>query len=146
MADTTQQTVSEAHEPAPHAYDAPGLSPRAFLLAIMRDRDAAIRDRVRAASTLLRLFGNDGFGPPRLTIVIGGIPVQEDHSYPLDGKNRAQQSFSSSASHSSTAHDGHTLPLILRRSLRTSILATFLNRPFVSNAVTLCLSPVSKPL
>jgi hypothetical protein len=111
--ESTRQKKSEAkadvhHSSHDHTYDAPGISPREFLIRVMRDHNASIRDRMKAASTLLRLFGNDGFGRPRLTIVIGGIPDQEDHSYPSGGKNSDQQSFSASASHSSTAHDGHT--------------------------------------
>jgi hypothetical protein len=88
----TRQTKSEIHEPSHrHAYDAPGLSPREFLLRVMRDKDTPVRTRMKAASELLRLFGNDGFGSPRLTIVIGGIPDQDSVTRDPDGINRNQQ-------------------------------------------------------
>jgi len=69
------QSPSEAQDPEPtaHAYDAPGLSPKQFLLRVMHAPDAAIRDRVRAASELLRLYPHD-WDPPRLKYIIGGIP------------------------------------------------------------------------
>ena len=69
------QSPSEALGPSPthHSYDAPGLTPRAFLLAVMHDRHAPIRDRIKAASTLLRLYPHD-WDPPAFTYRIGGIP------------------------------------------------------------------------
>jgi len=68
------QSPSEALGPSPthHSYDAPGLTPRAFLLAVMHDRHAPIRDRIKAASTLLRLYPHD-WDPPAFTYRIGGI-------------------------------------------------------------------------
>jgi hypothetical protein len=75
------QSPSEAREPEPqvcgtaHAYDAPHIGPRAFLLAVMHDRHAPIRDRIKAASTLLRLFPYD-WDAPRLKYIIGGIPSE----------------------------------------------------------------------
>jgi len=70
------QSPSEALGPSPthHSYDAPGLTPRAFLLAVMHDRHAPIRDRIKAASTLLRLYPHD-WDPPAFTYRIGGIPA-----------------------------------------------------------------------
>jgi hypothetical protein len=77
MADTNpcQQTASEAHGPEStvHAYDAPNISAKEFLLRVMHDPDAPIKDRIRAASSLLRLFPHD-WDPPSAKIVIGGIP------------------------------------------------------------------------
>src|SRR6516165_7349602 len=60
MADA-DQSPSEAQDPEPtaHAYNAPGLSPKQFLLRVMHAPDAAIRDRMRAASELLRLYPRD---------------------------------------------------------------------------------------
>ena|SRR5262245_33685535 len=77
----TRQSPSKAHEaataaqdlePTAHAYDAPGLSPKQFLLRVMHAPDAAIRDRLRAASELLRLYPRD-WDPPAFTYRIGGI-------------------------------------------------------------------------
>src|SRR5262245_53663589 len=41
----------------------------------MHDRDAPIRYRIKAASTLLRLFPHD-WDAPRLKYIIGGIPSE----------------------------------------------------------------------
>jgi hypothetical protein len=81
MADTnpSQQTESEAQGPTStehHAYDAPNISAKEFLLRVMHDPDAPIRDRIKAASTLLRLFPY-GWDPPRLKYVIPEFP--SDH-------------------------------------------------------------------
>ena len=35
-----------------HAYDDPSLDPKQFLLAVMRDKDVAMHDRVRAAEAV----------------------------------------------------------------------------------------------
>ena len=74
MADA-DQSPSEARDPEPtaHAYDAPGLSPKQFLLRVMHAPDAAIRDRMRAATELLRLYPRD-WDAPAFTYRIGGIP------------------------------------------------------------------------
>jgi len=47
---------STHQDPTPeHAYGDPHIGPRTFLLRVMHDPDVAIRDRIKAASTLLRL-------------------------------------------------------------------------------------------
>jgi hypothetical protein len=98
----TRQTKSEIHEPSHrHAYDDPGITAREFLLRVMRDKDTPVRTRMKAASELLRLFGNDGFGSPRLTIVIGGIPDQDSVTKDPGGDNRNQQPILSDRSYSS---------------------------------------------
>jgi hypothetical protein len=74
MSDTNQsprQTESEAHQQ--HAYDNPRLSGKGFLLAVMRDPQLPIRDRIKAASALLRIYPHD-WDPPAFTYRIGGIP------------------------------------------------------------------------
>jgi hypothetical protein len=73
MADADQSPSEADPEPTAHAHDAPGLSPKQFLLRVMHAPDAAIRDRIRAASTLLRLYPHD-WDPPAFTYRIGGIP------------------------------------------------------------------------
>jgi hypothetical protein len=102
----TRQTKSEIHEPSHrHAYDDPGITAREFLLRVMRDKDTPVRTRMKAASELLRLFGNDGFGSPRLTIVIGGIPDQDSVTRDPGADNRNQQPNLSDRSYSSQPHD-----------------------------------------
>jgi len=60
-------------EPTAHPCDAPGLSPRAFLLAVMHDPQLPVRERMKAASALLRLYPHD-WDAPAFTYRIGGIP------------------------------------------------------------------------
>lgn len=79
MVDATQSpppSPPEQTEFASHrrAYDAPGLSPRGFLLAVMHDPSVPIRDRMDAASKLLRLYGENSFKPPRFTYIIPEFP------------------------------------------------------------------------
>src|SRR5262245_10701053 len=72
MSDTNQaprQTESEAH-------DSPRLSGKGFLLAVMHDPTVDIHDRIKAAASLLRIFGEHEFYPPRIKYIIGGIPQQ----------------------------------------------------------------------
>jgi hypothetical protein len=64
---------TKVQEPATHVYNAPLLSPKEFLLAVMHDRDTPLRDRMDAASRLLRLFPYD-WDAPRLTYRIEGFP------------------------------------------------------------------------
>ena len=76
----SQQTASEAQGPTStehHAYDAPNISAKEFLLGVMHAPDVPIKDRIRAASALLRIYPHD-WDPPRLKYIIGGIP--ECHS------------------------------------------------------------------
>jgi hypothetical protein len=76
----SEQTASKAQGPTStehHAYDAPNISAKEFLLRVMHDPDAPIKDRIRAASALLRIYPHD-WDPPRLKYIIGGIP--ECHS------------------------------------------------------------------
>jgi hypothetical protein len=70
----SQQTESKAHGPTSehHDYDAPNISAKEFLLRVMHDPDVPIRDRIRAASVLLRIYPHD-WDPPRLKYIIGGI-------------------------------------------------------------------------
>jgi hypothetical protein len=56
-----------------HLYDAPIPTARAFLLAVMHNRTTPLQIRVDAADKLLRIFGPDGFYPPRLTYQIPGL-------------------------------------------------------------------------
>ena len=67
MAD--QNLSPKADGSASHAYDAPNLSSKQFLLAVMHDPTVDMRDRIKAASALLRLFPHD-WDPPSLKYVI----------------------------------------------------------------------------
>src|SRR5262245_63674907 len=72
----SQQTASKAQGPTStehHAYDAPNISAKEFLLRVMHAPDVPIKDRIRAASALLRIYPHD-WDPPRLKYIIGGIP------------------------------------------------------------------------
>jgi hypothetical protein len=73
MTDMTQSPTAQGPESTPHAYDAPGLTPRDFLRAVMCDRQLPLSDRMEAASRLLYLYPHD-WDPPRLRYHIGGIP------------------------------------------------------------------------
>src|SRR5262245_27886304 len=75
----SQQTASKAQGPTStehHAYDAPNISAKEFLLRVMHAPDVPIKDRIRAASGLLRIYGEREFEPPRLKYIIGGIPSE----------------------------------------------------------------------
>jgi hypothetical protein len=80
MADGDQSPRSEVHVEATtdpcRAYNDPRLDAKRFLLAVMHDKDLPIRDRIRAASVLLRIYGEHEFEPPRLKYIIGGIPSE----------------------------------------------------------------------
>jgi hypothetical protein len=53
-------------EPRPHKYDAPGLSPRAFLLAVKRDPTVALEHRIDAAVKVVPLLDAFDFPDPDL--------------------------------------------------------------------------------
>src|SRR5262245_60342477 len=96
------------NEPA-HACDAPGLSGKEFLYAVMRDPTLPITQRIKAAGKLMAIEPN---GPPRpsLTIVIGAA---EDP----DGKNSDQQSFSPSRSNTHRPFPGASGPSYIEKAL-----------------------------
>ena len=58
-------------------YDDPYLRPKDFLYAVMRDRSADIRDRVRAATALMAIEPN---GPPRIPPPSLTIRIQLPHA------------------------------------------------------------------
>ena len=80
MTDHTIRSVAsitrEGRAPQPHACDAPNLSAKEFLLAVMHDRTLPLATRIKAASALLP-FTNSVPRPtnsvPRCKIVIGGL-------------------------------------------------------------------------
>ena len=80
MANADQSPRSEVHVEATtdpcRAYNNPRLDAKRFLLAVMHAADLPIRDRIRAASVLLRIYGEHEFEPPRLKYIIGGIPSE----------------------------------------------------------------------
>jgi hypothetical protein len=59
-----------------HAYDAPDLSPKDFLLAVMHDESVPMSLRLKAAHTVAPYVYTPVLPkePPVLTIRIGGIP------------------------------------------------------------------------
>jgi hypothetical protein len=74
---TVASITREGRGPQTHAYDDPDLSPKDFMLAVMRDTTLPIQTRVKAAAYLLPLTEHQ----PRtvvhgsmITIVIGGMP------------------------------------------------------------------------
>src|SRR5215510_12401661 len=56
-----------------HPCNAPNLTAKQFLLAGMHDPQLPIRERMRAASALLRIYPRD-WDAPAFTYRIGGIP------------------------------------------------------------------------
>jgi len=81
-----EQNLSALNQdPAPHAYDAPNLTPVQFMLAVMRDTTLPLSIRLDAASKVApfthprprpfesRLYESI---PHRGTIVIGGLPTE----------------------------------------------------------------------
>src|SRR5262245_42443376 len=70
---TDMNPSAKTHEPTIHLCDAPGLGPRAFLLAIMHDPQLPIHNRMHAAHKLLRIYVDESV-KPRLTYRIEGIP------------------------------------------------------------------------
>src|SRR5262245_4859569 len=80
MADQNPSQQTESKAPGPEtqrrAYNEPGLDAKRFLLAVMHDPSVPIHDRIKAASALLRVYGEHEFEPPRLKYIIGGIPSE----------------------------------------------------------------------
>src|SRR6516162_376549 len=120
MTDQNQSSPTPQREPTAHPCDAPGLGPRAFLLAVMHDRTLALTHRMDAAARLLRLYGEESFRPPRLTYRIEGI--DPDHlcaerrgsvferrgsgsDHPPEADNRKSQPFLSGRSNNHASHD-----------------------------------------
>src|SRR5262249_46921737 len=89
----------------------PHIGPREFLLRVMHDHDAPIRDRIRAASKLLRIYGEDSFHP-RLTIRIAPFP--DCYSLSTSSESEATDerlgngSHSLEISHKAVSHSGRT--------------------------------------
>jgi hypothetical protein len=54
-----------------HAYNDPNISPRDFLLAVARDPRVRLKHRIKAATYLAQLYGDD---LTQVTIRIGGFP------------------------------------------------------------------------
>src|SRR5262249_46859294 len=94
-------------EPTAHPCDAPGLSPRAFLLAVMHDPQLPVRERMKAASALLRIYPRD-WDPPSAKIIIGGIPhCSSSASGPRPAMERTENgSQKRESSHKSLNHSG----------------------------------------
>src|SRR6516165_5051384 len=70
------QTETKAQDPelCTHSYNDPHISAKEFMLRVMHDRDVPIKDRLNAASKLLRIYGEHEFAPPTCKVIIGGIP------------------------------------------------------------------------
>jgi hypothetical protein len=108
MADADQSPRSENHVEATtdpcRAYNAPGLSAKRFLLAVMHAKDLPIRDRIKAASALLRIYGEHEFEPPRLKYIIGGIPSE------ALGPCQSRPAMESTENHSHSSAIAHKAP------------------------------------
>src|SRR5262245_55587562 len=71
-------------EPAPHAYNTPGLSPLEFLRAVMDDTHLLLVSRIQAASALLPFTEPkprsvvQGYVPYRCRIIIGCLGPPDD--------------------------------------------------------------------
>ena len=72
----TESKARGPETPEHHTYNARNISARGFLLAVMHDKDLPIGNRIKAASALLRIYGEHEFEPPRLKYIIGGIPSE----------------------------------------------------------------------
>src|SRR5262249_21766472 len=91
-----------------HAYNAPDLSPKEFMLLVMHDPDVPIKDRLNAASKLLRVYPFD-WDRPRCKIIIGGIPSLYDHGCsetdgPGEGGSTANDSQNREFAQITTSH------------------------------------------
>ena len=120
---TIQQTAAKAHEPEPHAYDAPGLTLKEFLLAVMRDTTLPLSTRINAAAAALPYFtprpGESRHYesvPYHIKYIIGGIPPEA-----LEGKNRNQQSFLSNRPSNSGPQSENPHPLNIEKGIEGPI-------------------------
>jgi hypothetical protein len=57
-------------EPRPHKYDNPKLSPKEFLLAVMRDPTVALEHRIEAAAKAMQLLDGPDLREPAITYQI----------------------------------------------------------------------------
>jgi hypothetical protein len=76
---TVRDFVRKPPVPGPaHPCDAPGLSPKEFLLAVMHDTTLPLSTRIKAARDVAPyiLAAPRPVAQPRCTIVIGGIPTE----------------------------------------------------------------------
>jgi hypothetical protein len=70
--DPSQPTKSpKAREPARHAYDAPMLSAREFLFAVMHDPAVPLVTRMDAAAKLMRIMPPEPIISPRVSAIAG---------------------------------------------------------------------------
>ena len=103
-----------------HAYDVPNLSPKEFILRVMHDPSVPIKDRMDAASRLLRLFPFD-WDRPRYKVIIGGIPSLHDHGscseadYFREGSTENDSQNRKSAQIATSHHGDDEPPLNMER-------------------------------
>ena len=84
---------STHQDPTPeHAYGDPHIGPRTFLLRVMHDPDVAIRDRIKAASTLLRLAPGT---LPHSRIASAGFLTAPYQRRPIQGPRWKEQRLAS---------------------------------------------------
>jgi hypothetical protein len=111
------RTKSKAQDPGSRrACDAPNISGRQFLLEVMHDPSIALKQRIKAASALLRLYPDESF-TPRLTIRIPDQPSLSTTPAPRASDGRlGERSHFSPTSHITTPHSGDpTAPVNLTR-------------------------------
>ena len=110
------RTESKAQDPAPtvHAYDDPHIGPRAFMLAVMRDPTVDIKDRMKAASLLMRIYPHESVCPS-LTIHIAPFTDTDAEAGP-PGERLENGSHSLEISHKAPSHSAdHPGPINLTR-------------------------------
>jgi hypothetical protein len=142
--------------PSPHPYNAPGLSPLEFLLAVMNSERLPMATRIQAASAALpfttpypRATRNQ---EPQCTIVIGGLGPCDHGSVAQDpdGVNGKSQSFPPSASYNHqpflTTPGPSYIEKILERMSLDEIIKTVANTPeHLLPICTICNFPMVYP-
>lgn len=95
-----------SHPTHEHAYNAPNLSAKQFLLAVMDDPTVDMRDRIKAASALLRLYPHDS-DPPSLKYIIPHCHSLSTESEPGPTMERTgNSSQKTDSSHIAASHSG----------------------------------------
>ena len=138
MTDHTIRSVAsitrEGRAPQPHACDAPNLSAKEFLLAVMHDRTLPLATRIKAASALLP-FTNSVPRPtnsvPRCKIVIGGLGPYDQSLSPEDPEqiNTISQSKSAIANNNPHPQSGAPGPLYIEENPEPSTSINYSTPP-----------------
>jgi len=109
------QSSPEERESTPHPCDAPGLGPRAFLLAVMHDRQFPLAARMDAAARLLRLYGEESFARPKLCYRIEGFD-SDHHCAEAERRGSVFEHRGSGSDHPGEMDNGKSQSNLLSRS------------------------------